>query len=282
MLVEKVTCNQSLSLTWFKQRAGRITASNFKSVCRTPIEKPLSVIKGVCYPQKMCFTLKHTKYGAKHEKDALSAYLENEREKHIGFTVKTTGFFISKIRPEYGASPDAMVECNCCGKGSVEIKYPYLLRNMDLEQYVRKKDSCLIKSGSDFLVDRGHSYFYQIQLQMFVTETTYCDFIIWSHESLFIKRIFFDGEFVKTNLERASKFFNLIVNPELLGRYFTEKGGLAKVRLWCICKDVDDGRPMIKCYNDECTTAWYHFSCIGLEYAPDVLWFCPNCVDDNS
>lgn len=49
--IEQNTRFQSKCSLWYKQRAGRITASNFKSCCRTHIEKPsLSLIKSICYP----------------------------------------------------------------------------------------------------------------------------------------------------------------------------------------------------------------------------------------
>ncbi|KAJ8910130.1 hypothetical protein NQ315_003501 [Exocentrus adspersus] len=51
--VEKATRDQSQSSIWFMYRAGRITASNFKSALKARITKPpLSLIKGICYPQK--------------------------------------------------------------------------------------------------------------------------------------------------------------------------------------------------------------------------------------
>lgn len=52
--IEALTRNQSQNYLWLKYRAGRITASKFKSVCRASLEKPpLSLIKGICYPQKV-------------------------------------------------------------------------------------------------------------------------------------------------------------------------------------------------------------------------------------
>lgn len=45
-LMEKMTKSQANSLLWFELRAGRITASNFKLVCATKINKPaISTIK---------------------------------------------------------------------------------------------------------------------------------------------------------------------------------------------------------------------------------------------
>lgn len=49
--VESATRDQDQNNIWFKYRAGRITASKFKTACRAKLEKPpLSLKKGVCYP----------------------------------------------------------------------------------------------------------------------------------------------------------------------------------------------------------------------------------------
>nr|CAH7761218.1 unnamed protein product [Callosobruchus chinensis] len=60
-------------------------------------------------------------------------------------------------------------------------------------------------------------------------------------------------------------------------RYFTKKEGTAKVIQWCLCKSVDDGRPMIKCDGDDCPTEWFHFECVGLEDTPSCPWYCCEC-----
>lgn len=91
---------------------------------------------------------------------------------------------------------------------------------------------------------------------MFVTQSKYCDFIVWSKDSIFyyIIRISYDNTFCLQNITKALTFHNLVIKPELLSRYFTEQGGSAKVVLWCICKRPDDGRPMLRCDNDNCDT----------------------------
>lgn len=83
---------------------------------------------------------------------------------------------------------------------------------------------------------------------MFVTDRKYCDFVIWSKELLYIERVFYNNEFCKENMVKALNFHKYVVKPELLSKYFTEKGGIDKLTLWCVCQP-DDGRPMIRCDN---------------------------------
>ncbi|XP_050509399.1 uncharacterized protein LOC126886482 [Diabrotica virgifera virgifera] len=190
--VEVYTRDQSQNNVWFKFRAGRITASKFKSVYRTSIENPsLTVIKGVCYPQKVIFYSRQTSYGLKHEKITLEDYESAMKQLHQNLSIRSTGFFISKSDPEFGASPDALVLCDCCGQGCVEVKCPYLLKSdLTFEQFAVLKNTCLILNNQNITLDKKHAYYYQCQLQMFVTKSKYFDFIVWSKDNIFIERIF--------------------------------------------------------------------------------------------
>ncbi|KAJ8963022.1 hypothetical protein NQ317_006157, partial [Molorchus minor] len=227
--VEKATRGQAQSSVWFQYRSGRITASTFKAVCRARvINPPLSLLKRICYPQKMIFSSKQTSYGMNNEKNALEEYKNEIQKLHENISITNVGFYISSQHPEFGASPDALVSCDCCGMGCVEIKCPY------------------------------------VQLQMFATKLKYCDFVIWSENVLFIERIDYDEDFLNMNIEKAFQFYKYVVKPELLSRFFTNKLGLGRVQTWCVCKKPDDSRPMLQCDNDECDIGWYHFECIGI------------------
>ncbi|KAM4526904.1 uncharacterized protein V3H82_001158 isoform 1-T1 [Fundulus diaphanus] len=61
--VERSTRSQSAGRTWFRQRAGRITASKLKQVLRTNPQQPsTSLIKAICYPEAYRFTTAATRY----------------------------------------------------------------------------------------------------------------------------------------------------------------------------------------------------------------------------
>lgn len=279
-IIEAATREQAENNTWFKYRAGRITASRFKAVCRTNIEKPsLTVIKGVCYPQKVIFYSKQTSYGIKHEKNALEEYKEHMSGEHTNFTMCSSGFCISEKHSELGASPDSLVSCDCCGLGCVEVKCPYLLSDKSsLEEFANKKYTCLNFSNGEYSLDLNHCYYYQIQCQMFVTDRKYCDFVIWSKAVLYIERVFYNDEFCQENVTKALNFHKYVIKPELLSRYFTEKGGIGKLTLWCMCQQPDDGRPMLRCDSDDCETQWFHYDCINISVsATPSTWLCHNC-----
>ena len=73
--VEMRTRDQANSRLWFRMRAGRITASKFKSVCHTdPASPSLSLIMSICHPDTVRFKTAATSWGCEHETSALEQY----------------------------------------------------------------------------------------------------------------------------------------------------------------------------------------------------------------
>ena len=93
---------------------------------------------------------------------------------------------------------------------------------MTIEEYAQSKNSCLIRTGSGLSLCKNHEYYYQVQLQMFCTRTSFCDFVIWSKKNLFIERVFMDQPFLYENIKKAERFHALVIVPELLSRFFTQ------------------------------------------------------------
>ena len=140
ILMEKATHGQARNKLWFCQREGRITAYNFKAAVHTSQSMPAtSLIKRICYSEAFKSTTESTRYiivikcgtcimvylyrwGCSHEKEALQAYTCKQSPHLTNLTIEDVGIFISMERPYIGASLDAIVSCDCCGKGTVEIK----------------------------------------------------------------------------------------------------------------------------------------------------------------
>ena len=112
--LDRLTRDQSKSM----YRAGRVTASRFKQVIRTDPHQPsLSLLNSVCYPEIHKFSTQATSWGCEHEKEALLAYKTQTAPSHEGFAIGSCGFFVSVEHPFLCASPDAMMQCVCCGQG---------------------------------------------------------------------------------------------------------------------------------------------------------------------
>lgn len=201
--------------------------------------------------------------------------MNQQRLCHENFKCKQVGLVIDPEYPYLGASPDGLTVCTCCGQGCLEIKCPYILKEIKIEEYAFLNRACLEYDGEIIRLKRNHAYFYQIQLQMKLTKTSYCDFVVWSPKQLFVERVEFSEDFWGSQFPIIEKFHKTVVLPELLGRYYTSNHLTTKK--WCSCNGLDDGRPMIECCSDKCSTNWFHLDCVQLIDVPDDLWFCNFC-----
>lgn len=215
--------------------------------------------------------------------------------KHINFNISNVGLVINKTIPCFGASPDSLVKCDCCGEGCVEVKCPFCVRDTTVEELAALKNTCLkhvqLENGVlGISLDHKHAYYYQIQMQMAITGRQYCDFVVWSKHSFFIERVYFNEQFWLTESHIAKYFFYKAVMPELLGKYFTnEKIQIAEVTTvaeipdnftispscsypsasgtLCKCRKPNDGL-IISCSNTYCSIKWYHLTCTGMKKLP--------------
>ncbi|KAJ8910245.1 hypothetical protein NQ315_002569, partial [Exocentrus adspersus] len=122
-------------------------------------------------------------------------------------TCTRTGLLLNPDFPAFAATPDAIITCDCCGKGCLEVKCPYSLKDMSILEFEKQKSSCLmINDQGEMTLDYRHAYFFQIQLQMAISKTSYCDFVVWSFNDFFVERIQFNEDFLFHHLELAKQF----------------------------------------------------------------------------
>jgi hypothetical protein len=160
------TEEQSQSQLWRNLRSCRITASRFKEYATNP--KRMS--KDLWADKEDLSRLKSIAWGNEHESVARLAYTES-----TGQPVQEVGLFISKRNPLFGASPDGVIDDDC--KGLLEVKCPFSLRDENLAE-LTKNGHFYTCHNRVLKLRHSHPYFYQVQLQMFVTGATYCDFFI--------------------------------------------------------------------------------------------------------
>ena len=308
--LEMNTKGQSSNRLWFRFRAGRITGSVVYDVFHTDISKPsLSVLNRICYPDKCQFFSEAVEWGKKKENIARKLYCKHEEKFHTQFTCTTSGFVMQPGIHEFGASPDGLVSCSCCGDGCVEIKCPFLCRNSDVI-----KVDYLEVHGSVLALKSSHRYYFQIQLQMFVTGCEYCDFVVWTPKVLHAERIVKDVMFCKQVILKCKPFFYKCILPEVIFRFFSkppsndipnnilcsnvEIDGNVHVShevevnvcenvpastsssdfsIYCTCHKEIVGADMVCCDNPKCRLQWFHFKCVGVVVAPKGTWFCNDC-----
>ena len=297
--VERSTHDQSNSKLWYKYRAGRVTASRMKAVCKTNASLPSqSLIKSICYPEAFRFTTSATKWGCDHERSARDAYQKLQEKKHINFSISMSGFVLNPKWPHLGASPDGFIQCDCCGKGVVEIKCPYCHCFDTVECGAIDKESYLVPDADGSLhIDCTHAYYYQIQTQLFVCNVDYGDFCVCTFPtgadpSLHVERISPDPDLWSSCIEASTQFFKFCLLPELLGNWYTKtsipKGDptqetLSKrtennTPLYCYCQKPEDKTvDWIGCDNPTCSISWFHTSCLHIIAIPKGKWYCPDC-----
>lgn len=56
-------------------------------------------------------------------------YIDKLKNDHINFSVTDSGLVINPNFSFIGASSDGIIYCDCCGKGCLEVKFPYNLTN---------------------------------------------------------------------------------------------------------------------------------------------------------
>lgn len=222
--IEVNTREQASSTLWFECRAGRVTASRFKSAVRTDPHQPSeSLVKTICYPESVKFSTAATRWGCEHERSAISEYKKAAQQQHDCLKVSESGLVVHPKYPFLGASPDGLVDCECCSSGVLEVKCPYSCRGSDVDVAVEDRKFCLGKEeDGQYFLKKDHAYYYQVQLQIFLCSAKYCDFIVYTGNAPTVVRVQPDEEFMTSNLEAVTKFFKLCVLPELAAKFFSK------------------------------------------------------------
>ena len=103
-----------------------------------------------------------------HEKNALKAYKTKMLTSHEELNITYCGFYVSIEHLFLGASPDALIECKCCGLGVVEIKCPLCAQESSFTEAANgKRDFCLEECcDGKYQLKRHHKNYYQCQLQI--------------------------------------------------------------------------------------------------------------------
>ena len=211
------------------------------------------------------------------------------RESHKNFKISKCGLLINKEFPFLHTTCDFLCSCDCCGLGCGEVKCPFCIEGCDFENYITKSASCLEKVDDVLQLKRDHTYYYQVEQQLFTTKQAYNDFVVCSFSGSTTKfvheRIFPDKNHWEAQVPKLTTFWRTCIVPEILGRWYTKKAAVfEKVDntegTICYCREKPDvSKPTLFCSNDNCLVSEFHFSCIlpsSVKRVPDI-WYCPNC-----
>ena len=217
-LLENATVLQRASALWKAQRLGRITASNFGRVFKWVNNTgklmnadPTKVTMAICTPSTMqTVSMKH---GVACERFAKEQYIINQCKSHKKFIATDCGLILHKDAPYLGASPDLRISCECHEPGICEIKCPYTVRDA---VPTHENVDCLMKNENVSRLNCNHNYYFQIQGQMAITDTKYCDFFIYTTRGYYLERVLFDRELWQKMFSDLSLFWRSNVAPFML------------------------------------------------------------------
>ncbi|XP_068686439.1 uncharacterized protein [Montipora foliosa] len=141
---------------------------------------------------------------------------------HENFQIFDSGLWINKDFPYFGASPDGIVSCDCCGIGLCEIKCPFCHKDSMLDSLSSKNNSCLVDGPLGPALDHRHAYFYQLLGKWYTRPST-----------------------PPTQLHGDEELVDDVDGDE-------EEGP------WCYCHTDIEGSNLIGCDNPECAIQWFH------------------------
>ena len=127
------------------------------------------------------------------------------------FVFRHTGICIHPEYPFIAASPDGVL-FNATQSYVVEVKTVFTGKKMTLQEIIEKRSPlfCLeIDEMNQITMNKKHTYFTQIQIQMFCSNVHKCLFVLFHdyNEPLFQQEIDYDPSFVKSIFPVLSQFY---------------------------------------------------------------------------
>lgn len=225
--ISKITLNKEKSKFFVGLRRGRISGSNFKSCCVTTVENPsLTTLNFMLNPRNL-ENVPCIDYQIKNRKKALKQYLRGAMSEHENFVYNQSGLVINPSLPYFVGSPDGMISCSCHGEGCLQIKCLKILESGgSFDVLTVKPNKILNKHGNIFVLETSHELYYQVQLQINLIGSDYCDVAFWSLKNFLVIRVEQDLDFWEIAKNKAITFHEQVVMPELLGKFYTKHTGL--------------------------------------------------------
>ena len=88
------------------------------------------------------------------------------------------------------------------------MKCPYRCKEKSYNEACLDSSLCLKNTtNGDLTLKRDHAYYYQVQLQMKLCQTEYCDFVVWRPHDMVALRIVPDEHFIVSAIVKAMLFF---------------------------------------------------------------------------
>ena len=218
--LEKTTRLQSHSNKWFKARRCRITGSKCGRLVLQK-KKTVALLQFCVYPKPMFYFPRAIAWGKTNEHRANMAYTNHmQLYGHKDLRTTSAGFVVHPEKGWLGASPDAWVEDPYCNaiNGIAEFKCPYTKADVSPEEACLDKNFYCTMLNGIIQLKRDHSYYHQVQLQLYVTADVshWCDFCVYTKRGIAVERIYTDYLWIQETLPQLDSYFFDHILPELL------------------------------------------------------------------
>ena len=195
--------------------------------------------------------------------------------------------------PHLGATPDRIINCDCCGDGVIEIKCPYKHRDKHLHHVADPQFYLKRNNNGELHLCRNHEYYSQIQGQLAVCEKEYCVTLcagshmacMWNAFSMnqhtlvtlsqplihsFLQYCSLCYSLADVNFQREvpTVCHNPITTPT------TRHTKVTPLTVGVMEETIRDMGRMVACDNPNCPREWFHFECVGLTRKPRGKWYC--------
>ena len=189
-------------------RAGRITASIAGELYKTNIDITSQSLLNKIMQYTEVTKNRSTRFGTNTEPLGREYYKNTQKLNHKNLTLKQCGFLIkyTHTHTHLGASSDDIVSCTCHNDHVLEIKCSHNYQN-ELKHWRNDKRFPLNPDGS---FKDNHSYYFQIQLQMFIHNLNGRHFLIFCqqkpNESILLS-VTRDNNLLKIILETFEQYY---------------------------------------------------------------------------
>ena len=194
----------------------RLTASNFGRVAlrRSSFEKLAETILFTKVPTHV----PAIQWGRDHESTAFREYQKLLPDFYPDLKPQKAGFMVGDLA-YLGASPDGIfIDDTGALKGIIEIKCPYSAANITVCEACMMLDDfyCFIDDSKNLRLRSDHSYYYQAQGTMAIANVLFCDFIIWTPNSLERIIIEFDKMLWENLHSKLTNFYTEYMSPSII------------------------------------------------------------------
>ena len=205
------TMGQNKDPRWYVERSKRVTASVFgKIINRRKKHHPASLIESIVHvdheKRKVPASLQ---WGLDNESNAIAKYQDAILKDNTYVTC--CGLVISPKWPWLGCSPDGIVIKDGIPVGCIEVKCPYSVKEINVNEAAQSvKGFYLKQTESGLKLKVNHAYYYQCQGVLNILNLPWIDFVVYTNVDMHAERIY----------KEISLWENKML-PELTSFYFS-------------------------------------------------------------